>query len=469
MTRDPKRLSEEGDLSKLLTAARGDGHERVGARERIWKGVTGAPKAPSPLRILVPAVGLLSAAAVAFVALKPEPVPLVAPPETFATLTLVAGTVESAVAGPWAPAAIGNRISEGTRLRTGLGRAYARFAAAGVLIDPGTRMALRRGALALDQGTLSIAVRHGTGGLAVEAGDYRVEVTGTVFQVDVAPEREHQRVTVYVHEGEVVVRGPAADVRVKAGESWNSRTAEGHETMAPADVATVRALAFSDAREAVLTITEPNDAEVTVDGVRLFRAPVTVVQRVGPHEILAGGRSRRAVLLPEGTTVDLEEEPLPTLAPPREPSRPREPGERDPEPMLQRTILAPGVSASDRDTARYELARELSRTGRHTEALHLYLTLSRGHGAWAEPAAYEVGRLRLRYLNDAPGAVEAFTAYRARWPKGALAPEVALSLIESQLEAGAPAEAVKEIDLFLATWPDNERAADVRTVREKIK
>lgn len=472
---EPRRLKDGDDaMARLVDAARGDGKERVGARERIWKKVVGAP-APSRAPLYFKALAVAAALGAVLVWLGPGALERPKAPEAFATLALAAGDVQAAGAdAAWSAAQVGERLVAGSRLRTAANsRAYARFASAGALFGEGTRASLTRAAgvqIQLEEGAVALSVRHGSGGLVVRAEAYTVEVTGTVFQVKVGAEKV---VDVFVHEGTVQIRGPSTDVTVRAGESWSSRAGAGRGTMAAGDVASVRSLGYVGAREARLTIAKPRGAEISVDGVPLGTAPLTVLQSVGPHDVVAIHQGAkhvgRALVAAEGTRFDAEAAPLPPLAPPAEQPEALKPGEADAAVPLQQKLRTGALSAADRDTASYELARVLSRRGRNAEALTLYEHLAAGNGPWAEASLYESGRLKLRYLSDAPGAAVAFSAYRARYPKGALAPEVALSLIEAHLQSGAPDAALKEMDVFLAAFASSERVDDVRFVRATVR
>jgi len=80
----------------------------------------------------------------------------------------------------------------------------------------------------------------------------------------------------------------------------------------------------------------------------------------------------------------------------------------------------------------------------------------------AEAALYEQGVLHLRRGNDLEGALQLFTQFQARFPNGALAPEVALSRLETLSRLGRDAEAASAASQFLREFPDSERAGEVR-------
>ncbi len=470
----PKRLSETDDaMSRLLAQARdGSAHERVGSRERIWKRVVGAP---TPTRWWVPSVAGAFAAAILFFFFRPMLSPA---PDLFATLALTSGEVQATQPdASWSAAQVGDLLAEGAGLRTAdHSRAYARFASTGALFSDTTRASLSRSgtgvAVQLDEGAVAFSVRHGAGGLVVHADAYTIEVTGTVFQVKVGAEKV---VEVFVHEGSVRVRGGTTDVSLHAGESWSSRSGSGRGAMAQEDVDAVRGLSFVAAKEATLRIAGPKGASIAVDGIAVGLAPVSLLEELGSHEVVAsigGSRSvARTTVVSAGTTFEpvvAPPQPLPSLAPPEEKPVVLQPGEADAAPRLQKKLEGK-LPEAERDTATYELARLLSRRGRNAEATALYEKLAAGSGAWVEVSLYEVGRLKLRYLADRDGSIAAFADYRRRYPNGALAQEVALSAIEAQLAKGSTEVALRELDAFVAAFPSSERLDDVRLIRATLR
>lgn len=106
-----------------------------------------------------------------------------------------------------------------------------------------------------------------------------------------------------------------------------------------------------------------------------------------------------------------------------------------------------------------------ARTADPAEAAALYAQLAQGAGPRAANALYELAELRLRRLNQPAAALEAIDEYRRRYPDGALAQEAALTAIEARLALGQRTEADREIDAFLARYPNSERAAEVRRLR----
>ncbi len=91
---------------------------------------------------------------------------------------------------------------------------------------------------------------------------------------------------------------------------------------------------------------------------------------------------------------------------------------------------------------------------------------AQGTSLSAEAALYAQGVLRLRRTQDLEGALKVFEASKARFPHGALAPEVALSALETLSRLGRTAEAASAAAAFLREFPDNERASEVRRFQD---
>jgi TolA-binding protein len=127
---------------------------------------------------------------------------------------------------------------------------------------------------------------------------------------------------------------------------------------------------------------------------------------------------------------------------------------------------APAPAESDED--RYEAAQALAAAGRYAEAAAALARLARAGGSRSELALYERGNLLLHRLADPGQAVSVFADYRRRFPGGSLRPDVDLSSIEALLGSGQRAEAARQIEAFLAAYPDSERRAEVRLLRGHV-
>jgi hypothetical protein len=80
----------------------------------------------------------------------------------------------------------------------------------------------------------------------------------------------------------------------------------------------------------------------------------------------------------------------------------------------------------------------------------------------AESALYEIGRRRLRDLDQPRAALAAWERQRSRFPSGALRPEADLSIVEALVRLDERARARREIDAYLATWPDGLATPELR-------
>jgi tetratricopeptide (TPR) repeat protein len=300
-----------------------------------------------------------------------------------------------------------------------------------------------------------------TAPLTVSATKYTVDVESALFQSTVAPDGV---TSVYVQEGLARIRGPATDVTLHATESWSSDTGAGHDGIAQRDAAAARALAAAAEQEAVLRISKPVGAQISLDGVELGLAPLEVVAKLGAHEITAVHRgvksTAKATVAARGGELELPEAPPPPL-----PDVSFEPAVPEPVPEAHPKRVEPPADPGKR----YLLARSLAQKGRYTEALGIYEGLANGTSGWAEPSQYEVARLALRALKNPGRARTELDDYRRRWPNGSLAHEVGLSAIEVRLKLGDGQAALKEIDDFLIRFPTSERQGEVRKLRAELE
>jgi TolA-binding protein len=111
---------------------------------------------------------------------------------------------------------------------------------------------------------------------------------------------------------------------------------------------------------------------------------------------------------------------------------------------------------------------ELAAAGQPREAVACYLAQAEGDGVVAETALYETARLRRDALRDASGALDAFRAYRSRFPRGMLRAEADLSIVELLPKLNRHREALDEVGRLLAAGPGRERAAELRVLRGNI-
>jgi hypothetical protein len=429
---EPTRLTKSDDpmASLLGKSAEHTATPRMGSRERVWKRLQN-PSRSGAARWLIPA--LVAAAGLAAFVLWPKPRPPAQPEGPVATVVLSAG----------APARAGDHVSQ---LEVPAhGRVEVQVSAGEVVLHENTRASFEVGAVTLESGTLTAHVHRP---LKIHARHITVEATQAVLVVSVAGDT----VQLYVDEGDAQV----AQLNVHTKQSWSSQSGIGAERR-PAAATPPRG-------DALLKVTRPLGAQVSLDGVELGTAPVEVLVPPGHHALTAvqGARtsSLDAVVPAQGGTFEVPEAPVPPL-----PEISFVPAEPEPVPEAHPARVEPPQDPAKR----YLVARTLAQHGRYAEALSIYEGLAHGKSGWAEPSLYESGRLKLRALKDAAGAGAAFADYRARFPNGALAHEVALSAIEVQLKLGNAEAALKAMDDFLTRFPHSERGGDVRFVRATIR
>jgi len=464
----PAKLTDEAAdpaLSLLLgRAVAATAEAPVGARARIWRSLDASSRRPAPTRfalVAAPALGI-ACALFAVVMLRPAPAPQVAALPAAPVATAVLATRNAWVLRPGQEAgalAPGEQLKPGSTLLTGAGsRAGLRLGGAGVLVGESSRAALlgpgARAQVLLSAGRLSVSSAK------VATEDLVVEGTSAVFEVQVAPD---QTVNVRVHDESVTVRGPAANLTVRAGQSWSSLSGTGSSLMPDGEAATARWLREAPASETPVGVEGPAGVWVELDGVALGPAPLKVFAPDGPHTFAAVRDGRRAEVssrVGQGLTQVTLFDPVTGGA--------GGPGP-DVEISALQARLAGQLSPAESEALTYELARLLAGRGRAAEAMPLFETLAKRSGAHAEASLYEVGRLRLKDLGDPGGALGAFADYHRRFAAGSLEQEVALSSIEAHLALSEPTVALGELDRFLTEYPDSERRGDLLLVRGNLR
>ena len=83
-------------------------------------------------------------------------------------------------------------------------------------------------------------------------------------------------------------------------------------------------------------------------------------------------------------------------------------------------------------------------------------------------ALYSLGRLEHRRRHDPASALAAFRRYRARYPRGALLPEVDFEILQLDLETHDRGGALTEAARFLAGHPSSERTPQVHLLRGNL-
>lgn len=158
-------------------------------------------------------------------------------------------------------------LSEGATLHVG-DRIVASDGTATIGLPSGSRLDVEGAtALRVDIGAGTQIVELGEGAVTsrvakvapgerflVRAGEVEIEVRGTIFRVERRADPRCRFVTkVEVLEGRVVVRAPAADAQLSAGERWATACAEEHSA-APTNTAPARAAAVPAKTGSVPTV-----------------------------------------------------------------------------------------------------------------------------------------------------------------------------------------------------------------------
>jgi TolA-binding protein len=122
------------------------------------------------------------------------------------------------------------------------------------------------------------------------------------------------------------------------------------------------------------------------------------------------------------------------------------------------------------DVARtlFEAARAARREGRSDRAAALFAELVDQHptDARAPIAAFELGRLRLDVLHDAPGAASALERSLALSPQASFRQDALARLVSAYDRAGRAAECTRARDRYLREYPDGVHALEVGSLCE---
>jgi hypothetical protein len=265
--------------------------------------------------------------------------------------------------------------------------------------------------IALAKGSIELHVLPRAAGheLAVSAGGYRFVVVGTTFTVSRTETRLHLR----VNEGRVEVwRGRRRLATVGAGEQWSVPSAR-----------------FAPPQPGAARVQAPPSSMVAVREPRMPATPVPTASRLPATNAVAAA--------------------APTPASPVAPALP------DPEPAAQ------AVAAARRDCGAI--------VGRNpTEAMGCYRQQAAQGGLAGEAARYEMARLWRDTFHDPARALAAFKEQRAQFPRGVLAIEADLSIIELLPRLDRHAEALAESERFLKEHPNAERRGEIRLLRGNI-
>lgn len=278
--------------------------------------------------------------------------------------------------------------------------------------------------IALDKGTIELHVLPRAPGhdFAVSTGGYRFMVVGTAFTVS----QGETGLELAVSEGRVAVwRGQDRLATVGAGGHWAAPLAAG---------ASPRARAMRASPEPVST--------VALRDPRRTAEPVAAWPAANPSQ-------------------DKTPSTPPALAPaPPQDKTPPTPSALAPAPPTPVSALPP-AAAWPRDCG--------GLAGRQPqEAMGCYQRQAAQGGLAGEAAQYEVARLWRDAFRDPARALAAFREQRSRFPRGVLAIEADLSIIELLPRLDRHAEALAESERFLKEHPGGERRGEIHLLRGNI-
>lgn len=353
---------------------------------------------------------------------------------------------------------------------------------ASVIVQGPARIVNTRGKnVTLTSGRAAFSVKRRPPGteFAVQAGDSRVAVHGTRFEL--AVENGVLR-GLQVTEGVVELQRPkSAGLRLTAGQQWG-------EALPPSQVSEA-AVAARDAHSGYLEIrTHPEGAQVELDGVEWGAAPVLVRVASGSHVAKASlqgrvdGHGQVVSRAGEVVSLDLRLEP--------EPEMPVDEAELDEEPVppvghsnkLPSKLSVMNAAARALKAGRCQELEKIAQTiatsdeakrlrvealmaecqlraGRKEEALKLYARIAVSNSAGAEAAQFETVKL-LGELKRKPEAFEALEAYLTRYPQGRYAVEAEFRRCESLIDAKRLSDARACLEQFSMRHGHTARGPD---------
>jgi len=440
MRSNPRRwLDEPGPAGPPQLLHQLDGPLPEGARDRVWARLK-EKRQPTPRAwpwlMAVPA----TVAAVAVLLLAPLGTSTAEP---VGTTTRLRGEASILQPDGERAAFVTAALFEGDRIRTSAdSRLLLSGAGMDVVVEPSTELevgALGGGtALNLQHGAVvaRVAKRHGREPVNIVAGDHRVEVIGTLFEV----RRVSGEVSVIVREGMVRVFGPSGEQLVGAGRVFCT-------SPDPTNRAVSRpALAMLGVIGGEPTAFQP-PASLPV---------VTVVTNESPG---SGKAARRVTSL----SVRPKRPPVPARA---TPALNRAPSSALPLPPLAVDTLgersAPVASAD----GVAELYQRAVATTDPDEAIALFDRVVVHGEPWDEVASYQAARRAARAQR--PDSLERFLRVVDRYPEGTFAVEARLTLIDLLMKRERLGEARAQINAFAAAHPRSERLADLLFVRAEL-
>src|SRR5262249_32728861 len=127
-------------------------------------------------------------------------------------------------------------------------------------------------------------------------------------------------------------------------------------------------------------------------------------------------------------------------------------------------LVASAAPAQDE----YARAVSLLRSRLYSEATAAFENVAAAHGAHADLALYELGRIEQLHLGNSDRALTAYLRYQREYPHGTLLHEVELSTIELKLQRRELDDARDLMNRFLDHHPKSERAPEVHLLRGDV-
>ena len=264
--------------------------------------------------------------------------------------------------------------------------------------------------IALDKGSIELHVRPRAPGqdFAVRAGGYQFMVVGTAFTVS----QSEARLQLVVSEGKVAVwRGSDRLTTIAAGGHWAAALGS-------------------------VAVTRSHGSRM-----QIAAAPATTSRERAP-----------------ATASILEPPPAPSVSP------------KD-SPAIVSPALAPmpkNVEPAPQPAAKIGRGCSVLAGQPPQEAMGCYQQQAAQGGLAGEAALYEIARLWRDAFHDPARALAAFREQKSRFPRGVLAIEADLSIIELLPRLDRHAEALAESERYLKEHAAGERRSEVHLLRGNI-
>jgi ferric-dicitrate binding protein FerR (iron transport regulator) len=277
-----------------------------------------------------------------------------------------------------------------------------------------------------------------------------VAAIGTSFEVWID---DQGTVRASVLEGRVVVRDAVGERPLAAGETTRLGDGEighfGSDALAWSRAHVETASLWRHSAPGVLVLNATDDAtrgaSVSVDALAVGHAPLSMLLPPGEHLVAQAGNARGAsVEIEEGATREF------SLTPPDTTDRPSAGRPRPTADQLVRMANEARGAHRYRDVARY-----LDR-----------LLRAYPDGDDAQNARVELGDLLLDKLGNPKKALRLFDAYLSRG--GPLDPEARHGRVRALERLGRPRDERAAIDAFLAKYPNDWRAKQLRARRDVL-